>query len=153
MPCTLSANSLGLVEWKSAFSYEMMPLEYQDISDWSKLCIPYWVVPSLMRSGMLSDLVNVADVVLHGRRVDEHLAGRHATGAVGAGDEAQRHHRLEGGGQREAHVGLLVRRVERTARGDGLGGVGGVQRAEHHVPRVGGLQRDLQRLEGRGSRR
>src|SRR3954470_17097751 len=40
-PCTRSANSLGLVAKKTALSYEMMPSEYQRISDWSKLCIPY----------------------------------------------------------------------------------------------------------------
>jgi len=39
-PCTLSANSLGLVAAPSAASYVMTPLVYQYMRLWSKLCMP-----------------------------------------------------------------------------------------------------------------
>ena len=49
--------------------------------------------------------------------------------------------------EREAHFGLLVRRIERQHAVDRLRRVGRVQRGEHEVARVGRLERGVERLE------
>ena len=49
--------------------------------------------------------------------------------------------------EREAHLGLLVRRVERQHAVDRLRRVRRVQRREHEVARVGRLERRVERLE------
>ena len=79
--------------------------------------------------GDVERLLDVADVVRHRRGVDQHLARRHPAPAVGARHQAQRHHRLQRGGEQRADLLVLVRRIERDDAVDRLGRVGGVQRA------------------------
>ena len=62
--------------------------------------------------------------------------GRDAARLVGARHEAERDDRLQRARQREAHLGLLVRRIERQHAVDRLRRVRRVQRREHEVTRV-----------------
>src|SRR5688572_3484705 len=97
--------------------------------------------------GDVQRLVHVADLIADGLRVHEHLAGGDATRLVRTRYEAERDDRLQRAGEREAHLGLLVRRVERQHAVDRLRRVRRVEGAEHEVARVRRLQRGVQRLE------
>ena len=66
---------------------------------------------------------------------------------VGARHEPQRDDRLQRAGEREAHFGLLVRRIERQHAVDRLRRVRRVQRREHEVAGVGRLERRVERFE------
>src|SRR5258706_1696908 len=95
----------------------------------------------------VQDVRHVADLIAHRLRIDEHLTCGNPAGLVGAGHEAHRHHGLERAGQRETDLGLLVRWIDRQHALDGAGRIGGVQRTEHEVACVRGLERGVERLE------
>ena len=97
--------------------------------------------------GNVERLVHVADLVAHRGGVDQHFARGDAARLVGARHEAQRDDRLQRAREREAHLGLLVRRVERQHAVDRLRRVRRVQRREHEVTRVRRLERGVERLE------
>ena len=61
--------------------------------------------------------------------------------------EAQRDDGLQRAGEREAHLGLLVRRIERQDAVDRLRRVGRVQRREDEVAGVRRLERGVERFE------
>src|SRR5687767_1202401 len=92
-------------------------------------------------------LRHVADLVADRRRVDEHLGGGDAARLVGARHEAERDDRLERAREREAHLGLLMRWIEREHAVDRLRRVGRVQRREDEVARVGSLERGVERVD------
>ena len=73
--------------------------------------------------------------------------GRNAAGLVGARHEPQRDDGLERAGEREAHLGLLVRRIERQHAIDRLRRVGRVERREDEVAGIGRLERRVERFE------
>ena len=95
------------------------------------------------------DLVGLAlaDQVAHGRRGHEHLAGDHAPGPVGGRDQLLGHDPLQRHGQLHPHLVLLRGGEHVDDAVDRLGGVLGVERAEHEVPGLGRRQGGADRLE------
>ena len=91
-------------------------------------------------------LVGVQDEVADPVRGHHDLDGGHAASAVGAREQALRDDALERAGKHDADLLLLVEREEVDDAVDGLGGVDGVQGAEHEVPRLGGGERRGDRL-------
>jgi hypothetical protein len=70
----------------------------------------------------------------------------HAAAVAGPADQALADDAAQGGGQRQAHLALLVGREQVDAAVDGLGGVGGVEGGQDQVAGLGGGQGGLEGL-------
>src|SRR5439155_11997054 len=86
------------------------------------------------------------DAVLDGASADEDLDGRDAAFAADLRDETLRDDADDDGRELVADLLLLVRRERTNDAVDGLAGVQGVERREHQVARLRGMERDRHRL-------
>jgi hypothetical protein len=84
----------------------------------------------------LHRLYGIEQVLLNGWGGHHHLDGGDTPFPVGPRNQAEADHSLQSIGQQEAHLVVLVGRIERDDPVDGLGRVDRVQRREDEVPGI-----------------